>query len=31
MMFEAALSLEAPLAGRIPLPVGLSAVVLGRK
>lgn len=31
MMFEAALSLEAPLAGRVPLPVGLSAVVLGRK
>jgi SAM-dependent methyltransferase len=30
-MFEAALSLEAPLAGRVPLPVGLSAVVLGRK
>jgi ubiquinone/menaquinone biosynthesis C-methylase UbiE len=31
MMFEAALSLEAPLAGRVPLPIGLSAVVLGRK
>jgi SAM-dependent methyltransferase len=30
-LFEAALSLEAPLAGRVPLPVGLSAVVLGRK
>jgi ubiquinone/menaquinone biosynthesis C-methylase UbiE len=30
-MFEAALSLEAPLAGRVPLPVGLSAIALGRK
>ncbi len=30
-VFKAALALEEPFAGRVPLPVGLSAVVLGRK